>query len=358
VLILSVDFSGPEAQVSIQVSHYGILEGLQLTQYLVTQSLVLFNILIMLVDVAHAVSREVRSSKYDVTKLIEPFVDFMCAALVIIYVILMFRSVPGSASSAAKVLQGLEGIPWSNPDVRLQDKAQEFFKTMRDLMALISTEDTNNVICNVILLVNLLRVIQCTSLHPRLALLTGTVANAADDLWHTALLTCLLMLCFAGIGTWRFGNTMEEFGSFEQALQTEFQMLFGEFIDKWATDPQLPRELQAFVVLYLMVLFLLVLNFLLAIIVEAYMKVRQENTRLRIESEFFHDCWGAVSGAAQGIKCRWPSSAVLGNELVGWKAKLSVGVPELSKTGIAQHLCVRALAVQCHILTTCPCLHI
>ena len=123
MLILSVDFSGPEAQVSIQVSHYGILEGLQLTQYLVTQSLVLFNILIMLVDVAHAVSREVRSSKYDVTKLIEPFVDFMCAALVIIYVILMFRSVPGSASSAAKVLQGLEGIPWSNPDVRLQVKS-------------------------------------------------------------------------------------------------------------------------------------------------------------------------------------------------------------------------------------------
>jgi hypothetical protein len=41
----------------------------------------------------------------------------------------------------------------------MQDKAQEFFKTMRDLMALISTEDTNNVLCNVILLVNLLRVI-------------------------------------------------------------------------------------------------------------------------------------------------------------------------------------------------------
>ena len=123
MLILSVDFSGPEAQVSIQVSHYGILEGLQLTQYLVAQSLVLFNILIMLVDVAHSVTREVRSSKYDVTKLIEPFVDFMCAALVIIYVILMFRSVPGSAASAAQVLKGLEGIPWSNPDVRLQVKS-------------------------------------------------------------------------------------------------------------------------------------------------------------------------------------------------------------------------------------------
>ena len=30
---------------------------------------------------------------------------------------------------------------------------------------------------------------QCTSLHPRLALLTGTVEQALDDLWHTGLLT-------------------------------------------------------------------------------------------------------------------------------------------------------------------------
>ncbi len=30
---------------------------------------------------------------------------------------------------------------------------------------------------------------QCTSLHPRLALLTGTVEQALDDLWHTGILT-------------------------------------------------------------------------------------------------------------------------------------------------------------------------
>jgi len=73
-------------------------------------------------------------------------------------------------------------------------------------------------------------------------------------------------------------------------------MLFGEFIDNWANDPQLPRELQAFVVLYLMVNFLLVLNFLLAIIVEAYTKVREDNERRTTESEFFYDCWTAISG--------------------------------------------------------------
>ena len=43
---------------------------------------------------------------------------------------------------------------------------------------------------------------------------------------------------------------------------------------------------QAFVVLYLMVLFLLVLNFLLAIIVEAYMKVRQQQVSIRAALEW------------------------------------------------------------------------
>jgi len=60
---------------------------------------------------------------------------------------------------------------------------------------------------------------QCTSVHPRLALLTGTLANAADDLWHTAILTCILMLCFAGIGTWRFGNTRDDFGDSKITLR-------------------------------------------------------------------------------------------------------------------------------------------
>lgn len=93
--------------------------------------------------------------------------------------------------------------------------------------ALISQESFNNVLDNVILIINLFQVIQCTSLHPHLALLTGKVSNVLDDLWHTALLTSLLMLCFAGLGTWPFGNSVEEFSSFERTLQIEFEMLFG-----------------------------------------------------------------------------------------------------------------------------------
>jgi hypothetical protein len=37
---------------------------------------------------------------------------------------------------------------------------------------------------------------------------------------------------------------LQEFGSFERTLQTEFEMLFGGFSENWANDPMLPRELQ------------------------------------------------------------------------------------------------------------------
>jgi len=49
----------------------------------------------------------------------------------------------------------------------MQDKTTEFFKTIRDLMALISTENGNNILCNIILLVNLLRVILLPLLYWR-----------------------------------------------------------------------------------------------------------------------------------------------------------------------------------------------
>jgi len=125
VLLISVDFSGPEAVVSVTVSHYGILEGDFLKHYLVAQSLVLFNIMVMLLDVFLTVFHLIKDARIkgetlDVSKLLEPAVDFVCAAMVVVYVCLMFQQKPMSAQSTALILNSLEGIPWSSPNVLLQ----------------------------------------------------------------------------------------------------------------------------------------------------------------------------------------------------------------------------------------------
>jgi hypothetical protein len=66
---------------------------------------------------------------------------------------------------------------------------------------------TSDMPLDVVTGVVVLGVVQFTRLHPRLAGLTGTAFDALDDLWHTAILTSLLMLSFAGLRNWRFGDT-------------------------------------------------------------------------------------------------------------------------------------------------------
>ncbi len=57
---------------------------------------------------------------------------------------------------------------------------REFFANLEELLGRVRASSVQNILCFSVLIVNLLRVIQCTSLHPRLALLTDSVANAAD----------------------------------------------------------------------------------------------------------------------------------------------------------------------------------
>ena len=339
ILELAADFTGMDTiKGTVSVDHYGILEGPGLTLYFIMQSVVLVNLAIMLFDVFSGIRSAVNEywslGEFPWGKLTEPFIDLSCASLVLVYIVMKIPRKLNSASETANILGALDQIPWSSSDVPLDSKKMEFFDNVMALIGLIEEEKMMNTLCNAILLVNLLRVIQCTSVHPRLALLTGTLSNAADDLWHTAILTCMLMLCFAGIGQWRFGNTREDFGDYETALRTEFQMLFGEFPEGWGDDPALQRELQVFVVLYFLVLFLLVLNFLLAIIVEAYMKLRGAIDEKKTEQAFLTDVRQSVWSRALGLIYGWPSPRFLGSDLTALSGKNSVGFQELYATGL------------------------
>ena len=138
------------------------------------------------------------------------------------------------------------------------------------------------------------------------------------------------MLCFGNIATWRFGTKLAEFGTYERALQTEFEMLFGSFPANWNQN----QDLCVFVVLYLLILFVLVLNFLLAIIVEAYMRVREGIESQETEGEFFSDVLFSFSAFVRTRASGWPRRRVLGKEILSWKAKVSVGYRELLHTGL------------------------
>jgi hypothetical protein len=193
VLTISADMSGPSnVEVEFELKHYGILEEDSLTWYLVIQSIVLFNVSIMMFDALFSVISTIRTGAMDMMVIIESITDLMCGTLVIVYIILRFPAQISSAQTVKDILGVLDDIPWASPDVPLVEKKTAFFDNVGLLLEKISWSETLNNLCNAILLVNLLRVIMCTSVHPRLALLTGTISNAMVSLC-TGLLACCLL---------------------------------------------------------------------------------------------------------------------------------------------------------------------
>lgn len=103
----------------------------------------------------------------------QPTVDALCGIFIVIYCGLRMTSSQNSSNLASSILGGLDQIPWADPDVQLAAKQKDFFALVEKLTTLIEWEVKLDAMCYAILVVSLLRVIQCTSLHPRLALLTG-----------------------------------------------------------------------------------------------------------------------------------------------------------------------------------------
>lgn len=102
------------------------------------------------------------------------------------------------------------------------------------------------------------------------------MTGALDDLWHALLLVSCVLCCAAVYGTWRFGASRKEWGSFSESLFTELALLLNADLSAFAdVDGADGQALQLFVVLFIVVVNLLIMNFILAIIVEAYMSVRQ-----------------------------------------------------------------------------------
>ena len=228
---INAQFHGSKsAHVTYEIMHYEILEGTKLILYVFVQSLVLFNIFAMLVDTFFNFRTMYAELKMGIPVYFKNIVvPLIATVLILVYVVLRLSDKLVSASKSASILSDLDQIEWASSDITLASKKGKFFKSVGQLSTLTYREGTTDILCNIILLLNLLCVIQCTSMHPRLNLLLGTLKHAMSDLWHALILVLGLMSFFAGIGNWRFGSRRQDFSTFTSALATEFEMMFGKF---------------------------------------------------------------------------------------------------------------------------------
>eukprot|EP00929_Paragymnodinium_shiwhaense_P012052 TRINITY_DN11866_c0_g2_i1.p1 TRINITY_DN11866_c0_g2~~TRINITY_DN11866_c0_g2_i1.p1 ORF type:complete len:986 (-),score=265.15 TRINITY_DN11866_c0_g2_i1:256-3213(-) len=130
----------------------------------------------------------------------------------------------------------------------------------------------------------IVRLFKAYGSQPRLALITSTIWSARKDLFHFFVIFFSVYLSFAISGSIFFGRAVQAFGSFDRSLTSCFRILLGDLM--WDELRQIGVwEAASWLTLYIILVVMVLLNMLLAIIMDHYMtnKLLSENKETLVQ---------------------------------------------------------------------------
>jgi hypothetical protein len=163
--------------------------------------------------------------------------------------------------------------------LRATDEMGEFQELLANLKDLISLRETYSSSMCVSLLLTTVQTLKNLDFHPKLGIITKTIRVAASDLLFFMVLFLIVQVIYAILAVLIFGSFSDMFNTFPTAITTNLLMLLG------VTDPQEPMEMSSkpfiasiYYWSYMSVTFFILLNALLAIIVDSYAHVKANAT--------------------------------------------------------------------------------
>jgi hypothetical protein len=144
------------------------------------------------------------------------------------------------------------------------------------------------------LLLQTVYVLRLLNFQPRLGIVTRSLAFAARDLSNFLLMLSIIMLLYAASGHILFGNALVVFSTFSQSMDTCLGMLMGDIAPgaelRGLLNPL--RTLGGFYFWSFMILVhTLLLNFVLAIICDAFCEVKEATAG---SSRLWEDIWSLL----------------------------------------------------------------
>ncbi|CAJ1450924.1 unnamed protein product [Effrenium voratum] len=133
----------------------------------------------------------------------------------------------------------------------------------------------------------MLRLFKAFAAQPRLAIVTKTLALAANDLTHFGIVFLSIFFTYVTMGMAFFGREIESFASFDRACLALLEALMGEFS---VEEMELSGRPVAFFFFgtYMMAAVLLLLNMLIAILMDVYGQVAAGS---RTSESLWSECW-------------------------------------------------------------------
>jgi hypothetical protein len=166
-----------------------------------------------------------------------------------------------------------------------------------------------------VIYVQFVQLIMYFNVHPRMALLTNTIKNGIDHMFHFLLLFAILFCFLAFMAHWMFGPDLDIFQTFPQTISEQVRILFGEYLVAGEGMKNLYGPMFGIYVLYFITFMFVVswtlLNFFLAIVVDAFVIVKEEISGANIHRNFFLDVYDCMVTPLQLKKNHWPDSKTL-----------------------------------------------
>jgi len=166
----------------------------------------------------------------------------------------------------------------------------------------------------VVVYTQFLQLIFYFSAHPRMGVLTATVAKAMNNILHFLLLFGVLFLMLAFMAHWMLADHITEFATFGSTVSAQGRMIYGEFIyAPGASDlyGQYTVMYWVYACTFMMVMFFTLLNFFLAILVDSFGDVKQSDEVLMAARGFFTDILGLLWTCCMASKRKWPQRVAL-----------------------------------------------
>jgi len=288
-----------------EIAHFASLEDDRVTAMLILIACILVCSIIVLVDSVIRLRRILNNDKYE--SKVRVCLDIVIAIYTIVFYVIRGVKTGSATEDAKHVIEGLMKVPWEAADKSFYEKEHEFFEVMHELEVHISFENDLRIVFFVLLVLTIMRIVDLLSTHPRVAMMTDTLYRAKDELWQLVILFTFLLVGFSLIGKALFGQKLHEFADLPQTIKTLYEVAIGEIPEFWSTDP----KIVIFFLLFQFTMFFLLLNFLLAIIMDTFTTVKEELGESVVDQEFFIDVSSCIGNTIRRQVYGWPSTVSL-----------------------------------------------
>eukprot|EP00899_Mesostigma_viride_P014599 jgi/Mesvir1/2313/Mv19344-RA.2 len=186
---------------------------------------------------------------------------------------------------------------------------------------------------NVILM--LLRSLKLMDFQPRIGVVTRTLWLAASDLLHFFLLLGIIFMSYTVMTFIAFGNRIDQFSDFYRACNTNFELLLGELeVNKVLVQQEGLTLVMAIIFFwtYEMLVFLVLLNFLLAILIDAFTEIAEDaRDSASLTAEVGSILADNLRGAAQALHLKWFRQYISDKKMFGYLTRLARSDPRAAK---------------------------